>query len=329
MDIENEIFKRKKPEEEKLILYGFIKNEGKYIYKTKITDNFEMIVTVNQKVKGKIIDLDFNEEYINFRNENQTGEFVGEIRNKFISVLSDISIKCFKNKYFITIQANRIADLIYKKYKDKPIFKWKNNDAAVFENNKKWYGIIMKIDRKKLDSKSGEIEILNIKLDKNKIEILLKQKGFYRAYHMNKKYWITIPLDGTLSDKEIMNLIEHSYSYTLSTSKSENEWIMPVNPEYFDIFTYLDSSNTFYFDKKRNFKIGDIIYLYITKPIGSVMYKLIVKDYKDEFMIVSKEKKYKQETLSLNILKKYGLTSVRSTRHIPIKLSKYIKECVK
>ena len=31
------------------------------------------------------------------------------------------------------------------------------------------------------------------------------------GYHMNKKYWNTIALDGTLSDKLILSWIDHSY----------------------------------------------------------------------------------------------------------------------
>ena len=42
---------------------------------------------------------------------------------------------------------------------------------------------------------------------------------------------------------------------------------------------------------------------------------------------VKKIKKYDENLLKLEKLKKYGLTSVRSSRHIPEKLSKYIKEC--
>ena len=31
------------------------------------------------------------------------------------------------------------------------------------------------------------------------------------GYHMNKKYWNTITLDGTLPDKLILSWIDHSY----------------------------------------------------------------------------------------------------------------------
>ena len=64
----------------------------------------------------------------------------------------------------------------------------------------------------KLDDKSGEVEIINIKLDEETIQKLVKQKGFYKAYHMNKKSWITIVLNDTLDDSMIKKLIDESYN---------------------------------------------------------------------------------------------------------------------
>ena len=32
------------------------------------------------------------------------------------------------------------------------------------------------------------------------------------AYHMNKKYWITVPLDERIEDEELFKLVEKSYN---------------------------------------------------------------------------------------------------------------------
>ncbi len=329
LKFEYDIFKKKVADNEKLLDYGFKYQDGKYIYKVMIMDNFEVIVTVlDGFVSSKIMDLDFNEEYINYRLENQNGAFVCEVREKYLNILNDICDRCFIDKPFISNQANRINNMIYGKYGDKPQYKWEDNTACVYENNGKWYGIVMCIDRSKIADGSGEIEVINVKLDKNKIINLLKRNGFYKAYHMNKKYWISIILDDSLSDDEIFSLIEESHSYTVSTLKSNGEWVMPINPGYFDVFNYFDNTDLYYWDKKRNFKKDDIIYLYITKPVGSIMYKCKVEDITDDFLIVRRECKFDEGKYSLDVLKKYGLTSVRSTRHIPLKLSKYLEEMI-
>ena len=46
------------------------------------------------------------------------------------------------------------------------------------------------------------------------IEGLLSQKGFYPAYHMNKKSWVSIILNDTVPDGDIQSLIRNSYENT-------------------------------------------------------------------------------------------------------------------
>ena len=68
------------------------------------------------------------------------------------------------------------------------------------------------MDISKIDKGTGEVELLNIKLDEDKILQLVKKEGFYKAYHMNKKSWISIILNDTLNNKEIFELIDESYN---------------------------------------------------------------------------------------------------------------------
>ena len=216
MKIEYEIFKGCKIDLNKLINYGFNKIDNKYIYeKNFINNQFKAIITYDKDIKGKIIDNDTNEEYTNIRREI-TGSFVNEVKDKYIEILTDIRNKCFYKDYFVFNQSNRITKLIINKYNNPIEFLWDSTPyAGVFRNDKKkWYGIIMNIDKSKLDSNTkGKVEIINIKT--NRVEELLNKKGFYPAYHMNKKYWITIILDESLSDKEIMELISESYELVL------------------------------------------------------------------------------------------------------------------
>ena len=221
MTIEEELFRKTKIDFKKITKYGFKKDKSLYKYSKNIMNNtFRVDVEINNDgaVKGKVYDLSFGDEYTNFRLEDSSGSFVGQVRDEFKNLLKDIRSKCFTRKNFIYEQSNRIAKAIEEKYGDEPEFEWEKFPGyATFRNkdSKKWYGIIMNIDKSKLEeSSTGEIEIIDIKLEPEEIEDLLKQKGFYPAYHMNKKSWITIMLNDTISDEEIMSLIEKSYSYT-------------------------------------------------------------------------------------------------------------------
>lgn len=220
MNIEQQIFKRSKVLYDKLILYGFIKKNDDYLFSKNIINNsfrVDVIISSLGEVKGKIYDLAFDEEYLNYRIENHPGKFVNSVKEEFESILLDIKKNCFITNLFIYNQTNRIADLIRREYNDLPDFPWeKTPGAGVFRNpiNKKWYALIMNINKNKITDGNEDVEAINIKLDENKILKLLKKKGFYKAYHMNKKNWITIILDDTISDKEIMNYIIESHHFT-------------------------------------------------------------------------------------------------------------------
>ena len=215
--MENEIFKSSKVNINKLIKYGFKKSNSKYIYeKVFMYNSFKAIIYVdaNSKVSGKVIDLSFKDEYVNFRIPNQNGKFVNKVRNEYKKILIDILNNCFEKIYFIYPQSNKICQIICNKYKVLPEFLWaKFPNYGVFRNkeSKKWFGIIMNIDKSKiLKNTLGEIEILNIKLGEQ-VNEYLKVSGIYESYHMSKKNWVSIILDNTLDDDFILNLINISF----------------------------------------------------------------------------------------------------------------------
>ena len=216
MYIESEIFKKSKVIINKLVKYGFKKEKDNYVYETLFfNDSFKAIIKVNKdgKVIGSVIDIESNEEYLGLRIEGLSG-FASKVKEEYINILNDIKNNCFEGKYFIFDQSNRITKYIKDKYNNDPEFLWAKYDGSgVFRNTNsgKWYGIIMNVDISKLDKGSGEIEVLNVKIDENKIPELIKQKGYYEAYHMNKKYWISIILNDTLSDEDIISLIDESF----------------------------------------------------------------------------------------------------------------------
>jgi predicted DNA-binding protein (MmcQ/YjbR family) len=69
----------------------------------------------------------------------------------------------------------------------------------------------MNINKSKITKGNNEVEIINVKLPEEDIKQLLNSSGYYKAYHMNKKNWITIILDDTINDEKIMDYINKSY----------------------------------------------------------------------------------------------------------------------
>ncbi len=53
---------------------------------------------------------------------------------------------------------------------------------------------------------------VNLKCDPEwAIELREKFPGITGGYHMNKKHWNTVETNGSVSDKLIFNLVDHSY----------------------------------------------------------------------------------------------------------------------
>lgn len=335
MKFESEIFKKTHADFKKLKNYGFVLEDGKYKYSKKfMEDNFKAEISVDKKgsLSGKIIDLMIDEEYISWRIKNNTGEFVSNVREEYKNILKDIRDKCFKKDYFITSQANRIAKLIIDIYHDKPEFAWEKAPGyGIFRNskNQKWYALIMNIDKSKLDKESSsEVEIINVKLNEDKIPKLLKQKGFYLAYHMNKKNWVSIILDNTLPDEIVMKYIKESHRYT---EKSE-AWIIPANPKYFDVISYIESLPVFSWKQPKNINLDDLVYIYLGAPHSAILYKCKVIEldlyHEPERPVMNLQllKKYDPKEYTFDLLKTYGLNSVRSARRIPDKLSQKLSK---
>lgn len=98
-------------------------------------------------------------------------------------------------------------------------------ETIVFRNkkNKKWFGIIignLPKDRLGLDS-SDRADIINLKCDPLFSFNVVNNEGIFKAYHMNKEHWISVLLDGSVSEEEIAFLI--NMSYTLVDKKNRKK----------------------------------------------------------------------------------------------------------
>lgn len=214
----DEVFKKAKVIYETLIPYGFIKEEDCYIYtKNIMNDSFlvKLKIDLDGNVSSIVYDNDTNLEYLCIENKTLNGEFVSRVRDEYKKLLLDIKKNCFLDRLFIYEQTNRIVNYIYEKYNNNPLFLWKDDDStAVFrlKENSKWYGIIMYVEESKVKGKGSlKKEIINVKIDKERLDSLLKIDGIYKAYHMNKKSWISIILDNTLEDSYVKKLIDESH----------------------------------------------------------------------------------------------------------------------
>ncbi len=117
-----------------------------------------------------------------------------------------------------------ILRYVKEKYGTEPEYLWlKDPDSGVLRHsdNNKWYGILMKVPKNKLGSDDDKvIDILNVKCNPDFIISGLMPNGFRPAYHMNKKHWVTVPLDGSVELSTIYPFIAMSFELTASKKKN-------------------------------------------------------------------------------------------------------------
>ncbi|SEK55254.1 MmcQ/YjbR family DNA-binding protein [Ruminococcus albus] len=120
-----------------------------------------------------------------------------------------------------------IISFIKKEYSVLPEYLFEGDfDTAVFRHNdtKKWFGIIMKVKRSTLGIKGeGTVDVMNVKCDPLLVDILVQRESFLRAYHMNKRLWVSILIDSEIDDGEIFGLIEQSFQLTDKKPKKKKQ----------------------------------------------------------------------------------------------------------
>ena len=224
MRIEEELFYGYQWNEDKLIPFGFVLQNNKYVKQYPIHHNeFTACIEISKDhINGKIIDNNFDEEYTLFRNDKVIGEFIGSLREKYEAILLDIRKHCFTRLSFPDPQANRIAEYIYQTYQDKADYSWaKYPYYGVYRNkdNNRWYGLVMNVEDNKLGESVKGRWVINIKPPKHMFNELLQIENIYPGWHMNKKSWLSISLSDYFPDEYIESLIDMSYEEVNGLSK--------------------------------------------------------------------------------------------------------------
>lgn len=115
-----------------------------------------------------------------------------------------------------TFGRSEILDHAKKTYgcePDHPFEKYPRYVALRHDEGGKWFGLIMDVpkDRLGLDG-DGKVDVIDVKCRPSTVSELKKKPGFLPAYHMDKKHWITILLDGSVPGKDIVRLIDESHA---------------------------------------------------------------------------------------------------------------------
>ena len=98
-----------------------------------------------------------------------------------------------------------LGEQIFPKFPKINVFRHKKNE--------KWFALLMEISASKLGLKNDEmIEVLNLKCSPDLAMVLVDEMQIFKAYHMNKKHWISVNLNSKISQKTVFDLIDESFT---------------------------------------------------------------------------------------------------------------------
>lgn len=87
--------------------------------------------------------------------------------------------------------------------------------ALRHDGSKKWFGLVMRLNYGQVNvDKPGELDAMNVKAEPELIDALVARDGFVRGYHMNKRHWVTVFLDGSVGQEDALDLLHGSFRLT-------------------------------------------------------------------------------------------------------------------
>ena len=129
-------------------------------------------------------------------------------------------------KAYLVLNMNRefVLGLCKERYGTEPDYPFndKYNSAVLrHRDTRKWYGIILNVSPRVFGLLGDEkVDVINLKIDPLMMGSFLQEKGIFPAYHMSKTCWISVLLDGSVSEETLSFLIDISFELTNKKCKN-------------------------------------------------------------------------------------------------------------
>jgi len=146
--------------------------------------------------------------------ENTQGNFVGKIRLAYREVLNPIGEAYAEHGAFHGAYVEEILNYARDTYGDDIEYPWKDMNYAVIRSHltKKWYAVFMKVHPSKIGLGGNQtIRIMGLHGTAEQVTALVDGEKYFPGYHMNRKYWYTICLDGSVPMENLRKRIDESF----------------------------------------------------------------------------------------------------------------------
>ncbi len=197
--------------------FGFLRKGSGWEYATPIDGtSLECRVTVSDKgaVSEKVVDLGSGDEYTLYRVANATGKFVGQVREAVTALLKQIARSCFERDVFTLDQSSELLGAVRERWREGLEFLWEDYpECAILRRTDtgKWYAVMMRLPKRKFGLPDDAVsEFILLRIPKGEEDAIHADSRFLPAFHMNKRTWFAIQLDGGVAFTDILRLTECS-----------------------------------------------------------------------------------------------------------------------
>lgn len=337
------LLKKRSWQANRLLAFGFTGDGGTYALTTRLADTgLDISLAISHDVfTVTVIDPDLGEPYEPFEMPFSSGAFVSTVREAAFAFVSHVVEACSES----TNLKERVATYVQEAYGTEPEQQWEKYPEFLTLRGPtgKWYGLIMTIPWDRLGiARKGVVDVMNVKLPIAEIAALTDNERYFPAYHMNKKYWLTVLLEGGASWDDVRHLVDESYALTQTGGRKEQkktakrgtqEWLIPSNLKYYDLIKAFNATDTLAWHYHVDIQVGDCVYMYVTAPSSAILYKCVVTEIglspdekgRKRFRM-QRLARYPRDLITVDVMRQCGSGPVRSERSMPAALSEKIKE---
>lgn len=217
------VFKDRKLRSEQLLPFGFVQNEHGYSYRADLLSgmfvmNFE--IQPDGALSVAVTGTGENEnDLLHAPQQNPVSFLDRSLRKEYEEELWHVAECCFEPDVFKSELTRGMITHIRATYGDELEFLWRKfpgNAIVRRQDNGKWYAALLVVPRSKLVGNFPErMEILNLRANPETLGSYVDHISRFPGYHMNKKNWVSLCLDGSVPFEELTEHLEISYRLAL------------------------------------------------------------------------------------------------------------------
>lgn len=211
---------------EKLTAYGFRHEGDIYLYEESLLDGaflLQIKVSDSGKAATLLLDRESQEPYVLHLIESAEGAFVGSVKEAYRKALDRLGETCGEHGTFSGGYIQQILGYIRDTYGDEIEYPWQDETAAVIRSHlsRKWYVLFMEILPGKIGLGGQKlIRVMNLHGTAEQVAALVDGQKYFPGYHMNRKYWYTLCLDGSVPFAELQQRIAESFHLSQPKKKT-------------------------------------------------------------------------------------------------------------